>query len=91
MILLCRGEELKQCKTELDSLKVTNKKLTSTLQESMAKANDWHKKLNSYKEENDKYQKKVKLRHKYYFVLVTRDETHFYVCLIIGITYHVIV
>lgn len=58
--LRCRSSSnAKKWETELQALKNTNARLTTALQESMTNVDQWHRQLSMYKEENEKYKKKV--------------------------------
>ena len=58
-LIKCLFSRPDSCENELNALKVANKKLTATLQDTMASANEWLKKMNSYKDDCDVKQTKV--------------------------------
>ena len=49
----------KKWEIELNSLKTTNARLTSALQESTANVEEWKKQLQTYKEENSRMKNRI--------------------------------
>jgi len=50
---------VKKSETELQALKNTNTRLTTALQESIANADHWQKQIAMYREENERYKRRV--------------------------------
>lgn len=59
LFIFCSSANAKKWEIELNSLKTTNARLTSALQESTANVEEWKKQLQTYKEENSRMKTRI--------------------------------